>query len=109
MESHSDLRERAALKRAGYLDALRSALQERDVPDTTTAVAAELAVMAFYTALNDWATDESATDLGELADQRLLQATAAAAALGGSSDRKVSAATRAPASRMAAATAKTTA
>ena len=56
--------DRAALKRAGYVEALATALRERAVPDPTAVVAADLAVLAFYDAFRRWVQDEP----GPLAD-----------------------------------------
>ena len=70
-DEHSDLRERAALKRLGYVDAIRTALEERGVPAATRAVAAELGVLAFYTAQAEWVRQEPAGDLRELVRDQL--------------------------------------
>lgn len=54
IDAHSTLRERAALKREGYSEAITEALRARSVPEATAAVAADLAVLAYFTAYDRW-------------------------------------------------------
>jgi AcrR family transcriptional regulator len=81
VDAHSDLQERAALKRAGYVDALTAALHQRAVPEPTTAVAADLGILAFYTAFGRWVRGEAASALPALVRETLRELHEAGAAL----------------------------
>ena len=54
VDAHSELQEREALKYAGYLAAISDALRRRSIPEATAAVAADLGILAFKTALTRW-------------------------------------------------------
>ncbi|MFF4259675.1 TetR/AcrR family transcriptional regulator [Streptomyces sp. NPDC001663] len=79
---HSELQERAALKRAGLAGAMTEALRKRGVPEPTASLAAELGVRAFYNAFDQWADPADRQTLTELARHTLDELRAAAAALG---------------------------
>ena len=81
IDEHSDLQERAALKRAGYLAAISTALRERSVPETTTAVAADLGLLAFHTAYTRWVKGPSGASLTDLTREALDDLRSASAAL----------------------------
>ena len=78
---NSELRERAAFKRAGLTEAMTEALEKRGVPDLTASLAAELGVRAFYGAFARWADPASQQTFTELAREALRELRAAAAAL----------------------------
>ncbi|MEU1181246.1 helix-turn-helix domain-containing protein [Streptomyces sp. NPDC005820] len=84
---HSELQERAALKRAGLARAMSDALHHRGVTEPTASLAAELGVRAFYDAFDRWADPAGQADpadhrtLTELARHTLDELHAAAAAL----------------------------
>jgi AcrR family transcriptional regulator len=78
---NSELRERAAFKRAGLTEAMREALEKRGVADLTASLAAELGIGAYYRAFDQWADPASEQTLIELARRALDQLRAAAAAL----------------------------
>ena len=77
----SELRERAAAKRAGLTEAIAGALLKRGVPDLTAGLAAELGAGAFDRAFGQWADLASQQSLAELARRALDELRAAAAAL----------------------------
>ncbi len=81
IDGHGELQERAAMKRAGYVDALAAALHARSVPDPTAAVAAELGVLAFYSAFHRWAQEPAPSPLEVLVHDALREHRAVAAAL----------------------------
>jgi AcrR family transcriptional regulator len=64
--SNDELRERAGLKYAGYVRAMRTALIDRGVPQTTAAVAADLGLLAFRTAFQRWTDSHDDSSLAEL-------------------------------------------
>lgn len=58
VSAHPDLRERDLLKRAQLAAAIKDALSARGVADVAARLAATVALMAFDTALDRWATGE---------------------------------------------------
>jgi AcrR family transcriptional regulator len=78
---NSELRERAALKRAGLAETLSEALEKRGVPELTAGLAAELGMRAFDRAFAQWADPASQPPLTELTGRALDQLRAATAAL----------------------------
>lgn len=79
--SHDELRERAGLKYAGYVRAMRTALIDRGVPDTTAAVAADLGLLAFRTAFQRWTDSQDDSSLVELVGAALGEVHAASLSL----------------------------
>ncbi|MEU6251154.1 helix-turn-helix domain-containing protein [Streptomyces sp. NPDC047043] len=79
---HSELQERAALKRAGLARAMTDALRTRGVSEPTASLAAELGVRAFYDAFDQWADPADRQTFTELARHTLDELRASAAALG---------------------------
>lgn len=69
--SNSELRERDAMKSAGFATAMTDALHARGVPDPTATVAAELGVLAFKRAFARWTDPASEPDLPAIARQEL--------------------------------------
>jgi AcrR family transcriptional regulator len=55
VDGHSELQEREALKYAGYVTAIATALEDRAVPQPTATVAADLGILAFKIAFIRWA------------------------------------------------------
>jgi AcrR family transcriptional regulator len=78
---NTELRERAALKRAGLAQALTEALEKRGVPDLTAGLAAELGMRAFDRAFAQWADPASHQPLPELTARALDDLRAATASL----------------------------
>jgi AcrR family transcriptional regulator len=76
-----ELQERDAFKRAGLAAAMTDALQQRDVPDPTAGLAAELGVRAFYRAFARWTDPTNQQTFTELARQTLHELHEAAATL----------------------------
>jgi AcrR family transcriptional regulator len=74
-----ELRERDALKMAGFARATKDALRQRGVPDLDADIAAELGVLALRRAYEPWL--EAGGDFGEVARRTLEEVRAAAAAL----------------------------
>ena len=79
--AHDELRERAGLKHAGYLEAMRTALIDRGVPETTAAVAADLGLLAFHTAFQRWTDSAVDPSLAGLVDRALGEVHAASLSL----------------------------
>jgi AcrR family transcriptional regulator len=79
--ANSELRERAALKRTGLIEATTQALEKRGVPDLTASVAAELGIHAFYRAFEQWADPANQQTLTDLARRSLDELRAATATL----------------------------
>ncbi|MFJ9902493.1 TetR/AcrR family transcriptional regulator [Streptomyces sp. NPDC101152] len=79
---HSELRERAAFKRAGLAQAMADALHGRGVPEPTASLAADLGIRAFHHAFEQWADPTCRQPLTELARHALDELRTAAAALG---------------------------
>jgi AcrR family transcriptional regulator len=77
----SELRERAAFKRAGLTEAMAQALEKRGVPDLKASLAAELGIGAFYRAFGQWADPASQQTLTDLTRNALDELRAAAATL----------------------------
>lgn len=69
--NNSELRERDALKRAGFAETMTAALRRRGVPDRPASVAAWLGVLAFGEAYSRWADPANRQGFGELARQAL--------------------------------------
>ncbi|MBM9508466.1 TetR/AcrR family transcriptional regulator [Actinacidiphila acididurans] len=63
---HTELQERAALKRAKLTDALTGALHQRGVPEPTAGLAAELGIRAFYQAFDQWVAPANGQSLTAL-------------------------------------------
>lgn len=78
---HTELQERAALKRAKLTEAVTDALHRRGVPEPTASLAAELGIRAFYDAFDQWADPASEQTLTELTRRTLDELRAALAAL----------------------------
>jgi len=78
---NSELRERAVSKRAGLTEAMREALGKRGVPDLTASLVAELGILAFYRAFDQWADPASQQTLTDLTRHALDELRAAAAIL----------------------------
>ncbi|OPF81848.1 TetR family transcriptional regulator [Streptomyces antioxidans] len=78
---HTELQERAALKRARLAGAMTDALHKRDVPEPTASLAAELGVRAFYDAFDQWADPANDRTLTELTRRTLDELRAALVAL----------------------------
>jgi AcrR family transcriptional regulator len=78
---NSELRERAALKRAGLAETLSEALEKRGVPELTAGLAAELGMRAFDRAFAQWADPASQQPLTELTARALDELRAATAVL----------------------------
>lgn len=79
--SHDELRERAGLKYAGYVRAMRTALIDRGVPETTAAVAADLGLLAFRTAFQRWTDSEDDATLEALVSAALREVHTASLSL----------------------------
>jgi AcrR family transcriptional regulator len=75
---HDELRERSELVYAGYTAAIREALALRGIPETTAAVAAELGVLAFRIAIEDWSVSEVGSSLELLVREALNDVVVAA-------------------------------
>ena len=80
--AHSELQERALLKRARLASAMAEALRGRGADDTTARLAAEMGVLAFSTAYARWAAPENREPFAEIARAALRDLQARAAALG---------------------------
>jgi AcrR family transcriptional regulator len=78
---NSELRERAAIKRAALAEAMTVALQKRGVPDPAASLAGELGARAFYQAFDFWSDPASQQTLADLARQTLDELRAAIATL----------------------------
>ncbi|WNM35964.1 TetR/AcrR family transcriptional regulator [Streptomyces sp. Li-HN-5-11] len=79
---HSELQERAALKRVRLAEAMAGALQERGIPEPAASLAAELGIRAFHQAFDQWAADPAGRrTLGELTRRTLDELLAAMATL----------------------------
>jgi AcrR family transcriptional regulator len=78
---HSELQERAALKRAGLAGAVTDALHERGVREPAASLAAELGIRAFHHAFDQWADPANQQTLTELTRHALDELRAAAATL----------------------------
>lgn len=76
---NDELRERDALKMAGFAAAMVEALQRRGVPELDAAVASELGVLALRRGYAHWL--EAGGDFAEVARRALEEVSAAAAAL----------------------------
>ena len=81
ISANSELRERAAFKRADLAAAMTEALGERGVPDPAACLAAELGVLAFFRAFDRWCDPTNQQTFGELAQQTLHEIHAATASL----------------------------
>jgi AcrR family transcriptional regulator len=79
---NSELRERATFKRAALAEAMADALRKRGVPDPGASLAAELGILAFYRAFDQWADPASRQTLPDLARQAFADLRAAIATLG---------------------------
>jgi AcrR family transcriptional regulator len=79
--ANSELRERAASKRAGHAEAMTDALLKRGVPELTASLAAELGTRAYYRAFDEWADPANRQPLTELTRRALGELRAAAATL----------------------------
>lgn len=79
--SHDELRERAGLKYAGYVRAMRTALVDRGIPETTAAVAADLGLLAFRTAFQRWTDYDGDSSLAELVGATLSEVHTASLSL----------------------------
>lgn len=66
IDASPELRERAAIKQAGYVAAMRDGLIARGVSELTATVAAELGHLAFTTGYAQWAAGDTPRDLTEL-------------------------------------------
>jgi AcrR family transcriptional regulator len=66
IDASPELQERAALKQAGYVAAIRAGLIARGVSELTATVAAELGHLAFTTGYAQWAAADTPKDLTEL-------------------------------------------
>ncbi|KOV89024.1 TetR/AcrR family transcriptional regulator [Nocardia sp. NRRL S-836] len=80
VEGNLELRERSALKMAGFAVAMKDALERRGVPELAAAVAAELGVLAFERAYVTWL--ETAGDWAPIARRSVDEVRTAAATLG---------------------------
>ena len=78
---NSELRERAAIKRAALAEAMAAALDKRGVPDPAASLAAELGARAFYQAFDLWSDPAKQQTLADLARQTLDELRAAIATL----------------------------
>jgi AcrR family transcriptional regulator len=76
---NDELRERDALKMAGFARVMTDGLRQRGVPDLDAAVAAELGVLALRRGYDVWL--EVGGDFGEVARRTLEEVRTAAAAL----------------------------
>jgi AcrR family transcriptional regulator len=76
-----ELRERAASKHNGLVEATAEALAKRGVPDLTATLAAELGLRAFDRAFAHWADPASSQPLTDLTRQSFDELRAASAAL----------------------------
>ncbi|HEX4255041.1 MAG TPA: helix-turn-helix domain-containing protein [Streptosporangiaceae bacterium] len=76
-----ELRERAASKHNGLVEATTEALAKRGVPELTASLAAELGLRAFDRAFAQWADPASAQPLTALTRQSFDEIRAASAAL----------------------------
>ncbi|MFS8197134.1 TetR/AcrR family transcriptional regulator [Streptomyces sp. CWNU-52B] len=79
---HSELRERAALKRAGLGEAISAALRARGIQEPTASLAAELGIRAYYQAFDEWADPSNEQTCTALTRHALNELRRAAAALG---------------------------
>jgi AcrR family transcriptional regulator len=79
--ANDELRERDAMKMAGFAGVLQDGLRQRGVPDLDAAVAAELGVVALRVAYDRWL--EAGGDFAEVARRALEEVRAAAASLEG--------------------------
>ena len=78
---HRELRERAASKHNGLVEATAEALAKRGVPELTASLAAELGLRAFDRGFAQWADPASHQPLTELTRQAFADLRAATAAL----------------------------
>ena len=78
---NSELRERAAFKRAGLATAMTAALHRRGVPDLTASLAAGLGVRVFDCAFARWVDPANEQTFTELARQALHELRVANASL----------------------------
>lgn len=76
-----ELQERAALKQAGYVAAIRDGLIARGVSTLTATVAAELGHLAFTSGYAQWAATDPPRDLTELVRASLAEILATSRAL----------------------------
>jgi AcrR family transcriptional regulator len=79
--ANDELRERDAMKMAGFSSVMKDGLRQRGVPELDAAVAAELGVVALRVAYDRWL--EAGGDFAEVARRALEEVRAAAAALEG--------------------------
>ena len=79
--ANDELRERDAMKMAGFSSVMQEALRRRGVPELDAAVAAELGVLALRVAYDRWL--EAGGDFAEVARRALEVVRVAAAALEG--------------------------
>jgi AcrR family transcriptional regulator len=79
---HSELQERAVFKHVGLVAAMTDALHQREVPEPTASLAAELGMRAFDRAFGQWADPASQQTFTELTHHALDELRAATAALG---------------------------
>jgi AcrR family transcriptional regulator len=79
--ANDELRERDAMKMAGFADVLKDGLRQRGVPDLDAAVAAELGMVALGVAYDRWL--EAGGDFADVARRALEEVRVAAAALEG--------------------------
>jgi AcrR family transcriptional regulator len=79
--ANPELREREALKRAGFATALTRALKARGTEDPTASLAAEIGVLALGGAYAQWADPANKREFAELAREALAELQAAGAAL----------------------------
>lgn len=78
---HSELQERAALKRIGLAAAMAEGLQKRGVTEPAASLAAELGVRAFYQAYDQWSDSSHGRTLTELTRRAFAGLRTALAAL----------------------------
>ncbi|WP_086661360.1 TetR/AcrR family transcriptional regulator [Lentzea kentuckyensis] len=79
--ANDELRERDAMKMAGFSSVMQEALRRRGVPELDAAVAAELGVLALRVAYDRWL--EAGGDFAEVARRALEEVRVAAAGLEG--------------------------
>ncbi|MEV5505428.1 TetR family transcriptional regulator [Streptomyces orinoci] len=79
LNAHTELREREALKRIGLTASMTEALGRRGVPDLTARVAAQLGMLAWEFAYDQWIGTGNSEGFGPLARQALAEVRAAGA------------------------------
>lgn len=78
LNSHTELRERDALKRIGLIASVTEALHRRGVPSPTAHVAAKLGMLVWEIAFDQWIDTDNGEDFGRLARQALADVRAVA-------------------------------